>query len=138
MSKFLFSVLAIAIILTTGCSGKVNVTGTVKYPDGEPLTKGNVFFRNAEGTLAFQGTLKPDGSFALGEIKDGDGIPPGNYSAWIAGANATDYARDAAGNLGQQIYSVIIDPKYESPETSGLKYTIDKGNTRLEITVERP
>ena len=130
--------LTIVIILTAGCSDKVSVTGTVKYSGGEPLTKGSVFFRNAEGTRAYQGALKPDGSFALGEIEDGDGIPPGTYSVWIAGANTTDYVRDAAGNLGKQTQSVLIDPKYESPETSELTYTINKSRMRLEITVERP
>ena len=131
--------IAFAIIFTSGCSGKSSVTGTVKYPDGEPLTQGAVFFRNAAGTQMYQGALKPDGSFALGEIKDGDGIPPGDYTAWIAGANDEIYELDAEGNpTGRRINMEIIAPKFTSPETSDLSYTVGKGNNKIDILVERP
>ncbi|MCL2006321.1 MAG: carboxypeptidase-like regulatory domain-containing protein [Planctomycetaceae bacterium] len=137
LNKFLFFV-AFAILFTTGCTDKVRVTGTVKYTDGEALTQGSVFFRNAEGTHMFHGALDQNGAFALGEIRDGDGIPSGTYTAWIAGANTSDYEQDAAGNLLGRMVSIIIDPKYESPETSGLSFMIDKSRHRIEIEVERP
>ena len=137
LNKFSFFV-AFAIIFTTGCSDKVSVTGTVKYTDGEPLTQGSVFFRNTDGTHMFHGALDSSGAFALGEIRDGDGIPSGTYTAWIAGANTSDYEQDAAGNLLGRTVSIVIDPKYESPETSGLSFEIDKSRNRIEIEVERP
>ena len=138
MKRFLL-LLAVAFIFTSGCSDKVGVNGTVKFSDGEPLTQGTVFFRNAEGTRMYQGALQTDGSFALGEIRDGDGIPSGSYTAWIAGANRTDYARDADGNLtGKQVNVVLIDPKYETPETADLSFTIEQKKTRIDILVERP
>jgi hypothetical protein len=132
--------LIIFATLISGCSGKVSVTGSVKYSDGEPLAKGSVCFRNEEGTRMFQGALKPNGTFDLGEIMDGDGIPAGKYSAWIAGANTTDYVRTARGDLtNQQTHEILIDPKFESPETSGLTFEIERGKkANLDITVERP
>ena len=124
MNKFLLLLIAFSVIFSTGCSSSVTVKGTVKYPDGEPLTRGIVFFQNAARTLMYQGTLQPDGSFALGVLKDGDGIPPGDYLAWISNAN-TDF-------------EIIIDPKYVSPQTSGLTYSIDTKRSNIEIIVERP
>lgn len=136
---FLLHTLIFALLVLTGCSGKVNVTGTVKYPDGTPLAQGNVFFRNADKTRMYQGTLQPDGSFALGELQDGDGIPSGTYAAWIAGANTSDYERNAAGvPVGKKIDTILIDTKYESPDTSGLSFTVGGGKNVLEITVEKP
>jgi hypothetical protein len=130
--------LIISVTLISGCSGKVSVTGTVKYTDGEPLAKGSVYFRNEEGTRMFRGALQPDGTFELGEMMDGDGIPAGRYSAWIAGANTSDYVRTADGDLtDQQTHEILIDPKFESPETSGLTYEVT-GATKFDIVVERP
>jgi len=135
----IFTTLIAALLVITGCSGKVNVTGTAKFPDGTPLAKGNVFFRNADKTQMYQGTLQSDGSFALGEIEDGDGIPPGTYAAWIAGANTSDYQRNAAGDpAGRIIETVLIDKKYESPDTSGLSFTVGGGRNVIEITVDKP
>ena len=125
------------ILLTVlGCSDKITVKGTVKFSDGEPVTRGSVFFGNAAGTHQYYGVIKPDGSFSLGGLKDGEGIPMGKYSAWLAGVNTSEYGVDERGKSWERV-SIIMDPKFGIPQTSGLSYDI-QGKTNIEITVERP
>jgi hypothetical protein len=132
------SVFLVILIFCAGCSQKIKTHGKVRYSDGTPLTKGNVFLSN--GLQMFQGTINQDGSFYLGEIRDGDGIPVGNYSAWISGANTTEYELDQKGErTGKQKDIIIIDPKYTDRETSGLNFEIKPGQKNdLEIIVEKP
>jgi len=140
--NFLLLLGVLVLVLIAGCSGKSSVSGAVTYmDDGQPLTRGDVFFRNADGTRMYQGAIKPDGSFALGEIKDGDGIPPGSYKVWIANANTTDYDLDEEGRpkSTRMIEIVLIDPKYTSPATSDLTFEIKSGERKsLDIVVEAP
>jgi len=89
MLRMFSVVVASALIaVTTGCGSgdnRVQVTGTVTYADGTPVT-GEV------ATLAFQptgtgpdsgkpanGTIEPDGSFQLMTTRPGDGVAPGDY-----------------------------------------------------------
>jgi len=134
--KQLALLFAIILLATSGCSGKSTVKGTVKFSDGEPLTSGSVFFQDAGGMHQFFGVIKEDGSFTLGEFKDGDGIPPGQYTAWVAGVNIDDYGLDENERTWRRV-EIIMDRKFESPRTSGLSFDISGRNNIIEITVER-
>jgi hypothetical protein len=134
MKRWLF--FAMILLTTLGCSDKITVKGTVKFSDGEPLTKGEVFFGNAAGTHQYYGSIKPDGSFSLGGLKDGEGIPAGKYSVWLVRVNLTEYGTDERGR-GWVNETIIVDPRFEQPQTSGLSFDIDKA-ADIEITVERP
>jgi hypothetical protein len=127
---FTWSILLLSgvLLVIAGCSNKVKVGGTVKFDDGMPLDAGQVFMSN--GTFMFQGKILSDGTFSIGEIKDGDGIPPGNYGIWIAGANpsATD-----------QYQTLKIPTKYTNRETSGLTFEVKKNGTKtIDILLEKP
>ena len=138
-SMLLVFALILGVLFVCGCSGKVHVHGTVKYPDGLPLEKGTVCVGN--DLVTFMGAIRAGGTFALGEIKDGDGIPPGSYKVWIANANTTDYDLDEEGNprSRKMIEVVLIDPKYTSPSTSDLTFEVKPGERKsLDIIVEAP
>ena len=128
---------AMILLTTVGCSDKITVDGTVKFSDGETLTKGSVFFGNAAGTHQYYGAIKSDGTFSLGGLKDGEGIPAGTYSVWLSGINFSDYGIDEKGK-SWSTSSVIMDPRFEQPQTSGLSFDIKEKTKNLEITVERP
>ncbi len=131
-------VLIACILCFVGCSNKVKMHGTVKFSDGAPLEKGTLFF--SDGMQMFQGEIRPDGTFEIGEIQDGDGIPPGNYKAWLA-ANTLDYEVDPVTKqpTGKTIRTILIDPKFEDRETSGLSFVVETGrNQPIEIVVEKP
>ncbi len=88
----------------------------------------------------FQGELAADGTFQIGEIKDGDGVPPGNYMIWLA-ANTTDYEIDPVTEkpTGKIIRNIVIDPKFENRDTSGLSVVVERGKHEpIEIVVEKP
>jgi hypothetical protein len=109
-----------------GC-GHPKVTGTVKFDDGTPLTSGGVAFIN----LPYQavGTIKPNGSYEMYELKPGDGVRPGTYQVTVL-------ATTGGGSDGTPLVH-LIDPKFENPFTSGLTCEV-KGNTVFDITVIKP
>lgn len=116
-----------------GCrpSNRHYVTGTVRYPDGAPVTAGRLFVDYGPGATRQAGALiKSDGSFRIGEIKDGDGMPAGTVKIGVAAY--TQIEKDGAL---QEVN--LCDPKYFSPETSGLVFEVPK-QLRWDIVVEKP
>jgi len=74
---FYFIFLSFLIPIAFGCSGKVKVTGTVKYSDDDSLVNsGEIVF--SDGVTSARGSIK-NGRYSVGLLKDGEGIPSGNY-----------------------------------------------------------
>lgn len=74
--------LGFLLLCLVGCgSGKVHVTGKVTFPDGTPLATGSVAF-HSPGYVVY-GDIKSDGTYNVGELKDGDGIKPGSYTVSV-------------------------------------------------------
>jgi hypothetical protein len=137
--KHLFIVTFLFLILSiSGCGNKVSSQGTVKFPDGTPLTKGIVFLSNE--MVMYQGEIPSDGTFSIGEMKDGDGIPPGTYKVWISGANTwEDVYDEKKEKIIKRIERPVIQPKFTEKDKSGLTFTVEKGKkNRIEIEVENP
>lgn len=125
----------IAVILCllpclAGCSNKVPVSGKVTYQDGTPLNTGAVFMGN--GLNTYYGDIQKDGTFSLGILRNGEGIPPGSYKVWVGAAEV------APGSDGRRRHA-LVNKKYESGETSGLTYKAVKGKSpNFDIVVEKP
>ena len=135
----------LAIVYLAGC-GDPKVTGKVTFPDGTPLTVGQVMFQK-EGFIA-SGDIKKDGTYSAGKAKDGDGLPPGTYKVFINGASTYDAAElaeiqeQSANSGGAPVFRTprpinLIATKFESAGTSDLTVEV-KGNTKYDITVEPP
>ena len=138
--------LLFCVLLVAGCHGNVKVTGKVTFPDGTPLTTGQVVFENE--TLSAMGKLSEDGSYTIGTQKEKDGIPKGKYRVAITGAvtyasaptppPAASGAYNPGANSQPLPASVsLIHRKYRSVETSGLEVDIT-GSRTYDITVEKP
>ena len=133
------------VLTVTGCSGNVQVTGKVTFPDGEPLSTGQVVFENEK--VSAMGKLSEDGSYTLGTDKEKNGIPKGNYRVYITGAvtygeapqiPAAGGGYNPSGNSALLPSSIsLIDRKYRSAETSELVVDV-KGGMNYDITVGRP
>jgi len=68
----------------SGCgNGKIKVSGKVTVEGGGPVESGSVMFSSQ--TYAVSGDIQKDGTYRLGEIKDGDGIKPGTYRVTVSG-----------------------------------------------------
>ncbi len=117
------------LLFLVGCGGQVGVTGKVTFKeDGKPLTKGTVVFQKP--LFMASGTLNENGEYTLAAYKPGDGTQKGEYIVTITGAEEPS-AKDG------EPPTPLIDEKFTSPETSGLKCTVN-GATTFDITVTRP
>lgn len=138
--------LLFCVLAVIGCNGNVKVTGKVTFPDGTPLTTGQVVFENEK--LSAMGKLSGDGTYTLGTQKEKDGIPQGKYRVAITGAvtyervptpaSSTTGAYNPGGNSAPLPASIsLIHRKYRSTETSGLEVEV-KGSMTYDISVEKP
>jgi hypothetical protein len=128
-------VVAVLALFALGCddANRVNVRGTVTFSDdGSPLKRGVVCFDNEK--LMGRGTLKPDGSYAIGVEKDGRGIPPGSYKVSILFAEE----ELPGGAIYAPRTKQLIDEKYASRSTSGIEIVVDPATTRFDMKVDRP
>ena len=142
--SLVFFVLLLIFVALAGC-GDPKVTGKVTFPDGSPLTAGQVMFQS-EGFIG-SGNIQSDGTYSAGKLKDGDGLPPGKYQVFITGAVAYDESdlelQSAEVVIGQRpmfktpIPTVLISSKYQAPKSSGLTVDVN-GRTKYDITVEKP
>jgi hypothetical protein len=124
-------ILIILFLFLTGC-GQIKVSGKVTFPDGSPLTTGRVLFD--DGKNNYSGMIQNDGSFSVGMLKDGQGIPRGKYNVAIVDAITEEFP----GPGVPPIVAYLIASKFRSPRTSGLEYDIQKKTTDIHITVEKP
>lgn len=121
----------LGVLLLTGCSGNVAVSGTVVYDDGSPVEEGTVCGELADGGRAMvQGSIK-DGAFALGTERPGDGVLPGKYKILIQ-CRALGDAELAEGKRP------AIDGKYGSYERSGLELDVTTARDDVKFVVSRP
>jgi flagellar hook assembly protein FlgD len=122
------------VIFASGCSGKVQVSGNITFPDGAPLTTGEIRFE-ADGFVA-AGKIQPDGSYKLGSLKDNDGVPKGSYKVSIY---ALDYSNAKLENDPANTTHAIplVAEKFLSTKTSGLVCNVN-GKTKFNVTVEKP
>lgn len=116
------------VLLVVGCNKNISSTGTVKFSDGEAVTTGFVFFSN--GQMAGRGDIQPDGTFTIGMLKPGDGLPVGKYKVYVSGGAADT----SAGPDGIP----FIDPKYSDYNTTPLTFEVVAGKpASFDIVVER-
>lgn len=115
------------LLSLVGCSKYVGVDGTVKWSDGSPLTEGTIIFEGA--THSALGDIQKDGTFKMGMVKPGEGMPPGDYKVTIAGGEGALVAPS-----GKPLY----DPKFANPKETPLTATVVSGkNAPFEFTVAR-
>ncbi|MDR1384976.1 MAG: carboxypeptidase-like regulatory domain-containing protein [Planctomycetaceae bacterium] len=113
-------------IFLAGCSNAITVKGKVEFSDGQPLEFGKVVFENDKNS--FVGRIGKDGNFSMGRLKDGNGIPRGNYRVYIAETHKM---------IRDNKYAPQIDKKFSSSDTSNLQFDIQKKTTDISIVVER-
>ena len=142
------------IVVAIGCGkGFVGMSGRVTYSDtGEPLEKGTVAF--TDGSILARGDIGKDGRYVIGSLAAGDGLPPGTYQVFIAGAvNALEETPLSAPELpkpGERgpagrgsmppvapTLIPLIDQKYTTPQTSGLTLEVTSKTRTFDFTVDR-
>ena len=134
MSKCIIVPSLLLLALIVGCGSKNQpLTGTVTFSDdGSPLKTGVVVMQS--NNQEARGTIEADGSFVMGFASEKDGIPKGEtYKVTIVNAMEVT-GKDGSG---MPIKTSLIDPKYNSPDTSGLTFTSDGKNKTMDLKVDR-
>ena len=128
--------LGIALIVV-GCGtgpDTVPATGEVLFPDGTPLTAGQVEFRSSDASVPpARGVIGKDGKFRLAVSAERDGAVPGEYRAIVVPEAPDEFGPDS------RVSAQRIDPKYMDYKTSGLKFTVTDNpeKNHFQIRVQR-
>ncbi|MDR1385356.1 MAG: hypothetical protein LBJ67_16135 [Planctomycetaceae bacterium] len=127
-----FLLIGLLFLFFSGCGRNVPLGGKITYSDdGMPLECGTIAFTN--GTMQARGDIGKDGTYNLGTLKVGDGLPPGDYKVYISGAEKIEQGKTPTA----QLISRLIDPKYASPETSPLTAKVDDSTKSLNFKVDK-
>ena len=120
-------------LIPLACRGDVShlptfaVTGKVTI-DGKPAEKATVVFhpvgKSGADAIKSRGQVGPDGTFTLTTYSGNDGAPAGEYLVTVQ--------LWAAGVRSDEAPSNRLNPKFATPETSGLTATVVAGPTTLE------
>ncbi|MDR2755733.1 MAG: hypothetical protein LBC20_08515 [Planctomycetaceae bacterium] len=141
---FLFIDILLLCVLS-GCSNYIKITGQVKFVDGEPVNFGYVVFETPENS--FTGALDAQGHYAIGVNKDGTGIPPNEYTVWLAGTASVKYTTIKKSKNDESDDETFdseetprVHSKYTSPHSAdALKFEVKRGGEKtFDFTVERP
>lgn len=123
-------VVAAFYLSACGRSGLHTVRGRVSFADGVPVPTGRIVVSYGDGKASW-GSIKPDGSFAVGTLKQSDGMRPGTYRVAVKDA----YVEEEKN--GEKVSVPLVHKRFADPATSGLEFTVpDK--TVWEIVVEKP
>ncbi|MDR3109711.1 MAG: hypothetical protein LBU65_08495, partial [Planctomycetaceae bacterium] len=115
-------------------------SGTVKFSDGTPVNFGNVVFCNE--THSYYGTIKSDGTYITGGVKEVEGIPDGTYKIYLAATEEVENIYGTPRGIEELIdYKVTqrVAAKYRSYETTDLSFEVKPGCPKTyDIVVEKP
>ena len=124
---------AVVVLATIGCGDRMaRVSGLVTL-DGEPVRGGGdvratVFFNPVGGGPAGVGLVESDGAYRLA-TGGKDGVVPGEYNVTFT---ATEIIRPE-GEGGTPIGKRISPPRYATPSSSGLNYTVEAGGNTIDL-----
>jgi hypothetical protein len=132
MNPDLRFLLLFILALFIGCNKGNFVTGKVTFPDGSPLTRGEVIF--ATPSFVAAGMIHPDGTYSIRANNSKEGIPSGTYSVTVK--SYEDIQENPNGIMENlKPAKSFIDTKYTSPATSGLTCEVT-GTMTFDINVE--
>jgi hypothetical protein len=148
--------LASLVVASAGCGpsqkGRGVVKGNVKFFD-KHLTAGTVLFISKDGVLTGSGNIDFDGNYSVsdaplgpctvlvkvphtsntpGGAKGAMKPPPGVKPVKMPGSEGGEASDEPLIDTSK---IVQIPGKYSSPETSGLSFTVEKGENTYNITL---
>ncbi len=124
-------VVLFAASLLAGCSKYgASVHGTVRL-DGQNLPRGKVMFSPAEKGPPATGKINADGTYSL-KVGTEESLPAGVYTATVVAHEQADLSK-REGGAPPPIPKRLTPVKYQKVTTSGLSYTVEKGNNEINI-----
>jgi hypothetical protein len=112
-----------------GCGSQTYfpVSGNVLHKDGTPVTAGLVIFEPVTQKISARGEIHADGSFQLGTHTNSDGAMEGEYKVLVAPPPLPEE--------GKRLRSPI-HPKYQSVESTPLKFTVTRERSKKKFNIE--
>lgn len=124
-----------ALALSTGCGRQAitlhEVTGEVRFANGDPVGFGQVEVYDETHELTSTGPIQKDGTFALGTYKAGDGAPEGVHRAIVVQLILPSDTGVSPHHHGDHVAT-----KYADFATSQLEVKVERGANQVEIVVE--
>jgi hypothetical protein len=116
------------IVLTAGCGSgnQFPVSGKVVHKDGTPITAGMVVFEPLNQKISARGEIKSDGTFQIGTHGNNDGAMEGEYKVVIAPPPLPEEGKR---------FRAPISQKYQSLETTPLKFTVTKDARKNKLNI---
>ena len=116
-------------LLLVGCGGthEASVSGTVTM-DGKPLVGGHVTFHAVGAGATAYGRTMEDGSYQLQTGRE-TGLRPGDYRVTVVSTTTPDPGDD------EEIGELLTPPRYNDPQRSGLRFTVEPGRNRIDLTL---
>jgi hypothetical protein len=144
-SSTLFARLGLFVLLVLpftvlGCGKPVGKVSGKVTKGGTPLPGGTITYVSADGKVKLSGEIKPeDGTYSIPNVPVGDGKFGIDNSSLrgtsMPGTSLPDPQKMAGTHLPDDLPKpaaqgkyVPIDPKYKDPNTSGLSWTVKRGN----------
>ena len=123
----------VVAIAATGCgrSGIYPVKGSVRYPDGSPVTTGKVLIDSSSAGVGSWGSILPDGTFRMGTHSPTDGVPAGEHRVSIVSA----CIYPAPGSSAEP--TPLVHERFNDSQSSGLVFRVPDVTT-WEIVVDPP
>jgi hypothetical protein len=123
----------LVVILAGGCGSGIHpVEGTVVWEDGTPakeLEGSHVVFDLPELHLGARGVVQADGSFRLTTNTPDDGAMVGEHTVYVL------ERRKLVTLGGTTLAPGIMEARFASAATSGLKATVAAGKNHITLTV---
>ena len=132
----LIPLLLLTALVGCGGDGKMaQVSGTVKFSDGTPVTCGTVEFETVDQKppVTATGEINSSGEFQLGTWESDDGVVTGKHRAVVV----VDFEIGTGDERPGRIPKPTVHAKYREFETSGLEFTIEDDRPDLKIVVDR-
>ncbi|GHT13554.1 hypothetical protein FACS1894170_09690 [Planctomycetales bacterium] len=120
----LFSLFALCV---AGCSNNVRVSGKVTYEDdGSPLKYGVVMFVAEKNQ--FRGIIK-DGVYDVGDVKQGEGIPPDTYKVWLINTERSELRIYPDGSVAfdEWVSFPQVAEEFTQPNKTSLELAVSSG-----------
>ena len=138
-----FKILMLVLLFCVGCGKNVPLRGKVLDEDGNPITVGMVNFSSEKGLS--RGKIQSDGSYAVGTLKDTDGLPPGKYKVYVTGAEIAVAPKgpprlDVMGMPMQQMagYQKLVATRFTTEADTPLTCEVPVKGNQYDVIVEKP
>lgn len=128
--------LLVSLVGLSGCSDgkppRFQVSGAVRFADGEPVRTGTIEFCVPGSRWSASGTISHDGSYRLTTVQKGDGAIEGRHQVIIRQL-VIAYIQPEGGHTHGQ----AVNPKYSDYSSSDLVADVKRGTNRIDFTVDK-